>query len=82
MSGPKIQDHRNEIKTFKLGGLQEDGRQQKQEIETYVSQIDGVDHVLVNLEQGTVTINFDPGAIHPDYLQGTLRSLGHDILPQ
>lgn len=82
MTGPNIQDHRNETKTFKISGLQENGQHQKKEIETYLSQIDGVDNVLVNLEQGTVTIDFDPGAIHTDYLRGTLRSLGHDILPQ
>ncbi|GAB6159212.1 hypothetical protein JCM39194_24120 [Desulfotomaculum varum] len=66
-------------KTFKIGGLQ-GGRHDKQEIETYLSQIDGVDKVIVNLEDATVTVDFDPGVIHTDYLQGTLRSLGHDIL--
>ncbi|WP_459907312.1 heavy-metal-associated domain-containing protein [Desulfotomaculum defluvii] len=74
-----IQDHQNISKTFKIGGLQ-GGQHDKQEIETYLSQIDGVDKVIVNLEESSVTVDFDPGAIHTDYLRGTLRSLGHDIL--
>lgn len=78
MTEPNIQDHRNITKTFKIGGLQ-GGRHDKEEIETYLSEIDGVDKVIVNLEDGTVTVDFDPGAIHTDYLRGTLRSLGHDI---
>ncbi|MCL5290533.1 MAG: heavy-metal-associated domain-containing protein [Bacillota bacterium] len=78
MTEPNIQDHRNITKTFKIGGLQ-GGQHDKQEIETYLSEIDGVDKVIVNLEDGTVTVDFDPGAIHTDYLRGTLRSLGHDI---
>lgn len=79
MSDPRIENHRNITKTFKIGGLQ-GGYHDKEEIEEYISQIDGVDNVLVNLEEGTVTIDFDPGAIHTDYLRGTLRTLGHDIL--
>lgn len=79
MTEPRIEDHQNTTKTFKLGGLQ-GGQHDKQEIETYLSEIDGVDKVIVNLENGTVTVDFDPGAIHTDYLRGTLRSLGHDIL--
>jgi len=76
---PNIQDHRNITKTFKIGGLQ-GGQHDKEEIETYLSEIDGLDKVIVNLEDGTVTVDFDPGAIHTDYLRGILRSLGHDIL--
>lgn len=79
MTGPNIENHRNITKTFKIGGLQ-GGQHDKEEIETYLSEIDGVDKVLVNLEEGTVSVEFDPGAIHTDYLRGTLRSLGHDIL--
>lgn len=79
MTGPNIENHRNISKTFKIGGLQ-GGQHDKEEIETYLSEIDGVDKVLVNLEEGTVSVEFDPGAIHTDYLRGTLRSLGHDIL--
>lgn len=79
MTEPNIQNHPNTTKTFKLGGLQ-GGRHDKEEIETYLSEIDGVDKVIVNLEDGTVTVDFDPGAIHTDYLRGTLRSLGHDIM--
>ncbi len=79
MTGPNIGNHRNISKTFKIGGLQ-GGQHDKEEIETYLSEIDGVDKVLVNLEEGTVSVEFDPGAIHTDYLRGTLRSLGHDIL--
>lgn len=79
MTGPNIRDHQNISETFKIGGLQ-GGQHDKQEIETYLSQIDGVDQVKVNLEESSVTVNFDPGVIHTDYLRGTLRSLGHDIL--
>ncbi|GAB6179095.1 hypothetical protein JCM14036_04140 [Desulfotomaculum defluvii] len=79
MTEANIQDHQNISKTFKIGGLQ-GGQHDKQEIETYLSQIDGVDKVIVNLEESSVTVDFDPGAIHTDYLRGTLRSLGHDIL--
>jgi copper chaperone len=79
LTGPNIRDHQNISKTFKVGGLQ-GGQHDKQEIETYLTQIDGVDQVKVNLEEGSVTVNFDPGVIHTDYLRGTLRSLGHDIL--
>ncbi|WP_416358831.1 heavy-metal-associated domain-containing protein [Desulforamulus putei] len=79
LTEPTMRDHRNMTKTFKLGGLQ-GGRHDKEEIETYLSEIDGVAKVIVNLEDGTVTVDFDPGAIHPDYLRGTLRSLGYDIL--
>lgn len=79
MTEPNIRDHQNISKTFKVGGLQ-GGQHDKQEIETYLAQIDGVDKVIVNLEESSVTVDFDPGAIHTDYLRGTLRSLGHDIL--
>lgn len=79
LTEPLIKDHQNTTKTFKLGGLK-GGQHDKEEIETYLSEIDGVDKVIVNLSEGTVTVDFDPGAIHTDYLRGTLRSLGHDIL--
>lgn len=35
---------------------------------------------MVNLEEGTVSIDFDPGTMHTDFLRGILKSLGHDIL--
>nr|WP_315988277.1 heavy-metal-associated domain-containing protein [Desulforamulus aquiferis] len=79
LSDPCIKNHQNMTKTFKVGGLQ-GGIHDKEEIETYLSQIDGVDKVMVNLEESTVSIDFDPGAIHLDFLRGTLRTLGHDIL--
>lgn len=44
MSDPHIENHRNTTKTFRLGGLQ-GGIHDKEEIETYLSQIDGVDNV-------------------------------------
>ncbi|AEF92983.1 hypothetical protein Desca_0078 [Desulfotomaculum nigrificans CO-1-SRB] len=78
-NNPEIKNHQNITKTFKIGGLP-GGQHDKEEIETYLSQINGVDKVVVNLEDSTVSVDFDPGAIHTDYLRGTLRSLGHDIL--
>ncbi|CCO08591.1 conserved hypothetical protein [Desulforamulus hydrothermalis Lam5 = DSM 18033] len=79
MTEPMSGHQQTVTETFKIGGLQ-GGRHDKQEIETYLSQIDGVDKVIVNLQDATVTVDFDPGVIHTDYLRGTLRSLGHDIL--
>jgi len=80
LTGPKMQNRKNITNTFKIGGLQ-GGQHDKEEIETYLSQIDGVDKVLVNLEEGTVSVDFDPGVIRTDYLRGTLKSLGHDSYP-
>ncbi|AEG58459.1 heavy-metal-associated domain-containing protein [Desulforamulus ruminis] len=79
MTGPKTENSKNRTQTFKIGGLQ-GGQHDKQEIETYLSELDGVDKVIVNLDEGMVSIDFDPQAIHTDYLRGILRSLGHEVL--
>ncbi len=61
---------------FKVGGLftQED----KDEIETYLKQIDGVKKVEANLSDRTVTIDYDSAVVDLGWLKETLQSLGND----
>lgn len=62
--------------TFRVGGLF--NSEDKQEIETYLKQIDGVKQVQANLDHKTVTIDYDDTVIEMDWLKRTLQSLGHD----
>lgn len=62
--------------TFRVGGLFE--KEDKQEIETYLSQIDGVKQVKADLANKTVMIDYDDTVVEMDWLKRTLQSLGHD----
>ncbi|WP_238442443.1 heavy-metal-associated domain-containing protein [Desulfofalx alkaliphila] len=64
----------NEV--YKVGGLFK--REDKEEIETYLSQIDGVKKVEADLEDKTVAVSFDPSVVQSDWIRETLQSLGHD----
>lgn len=61
---------------FGVGGLFK--HEDKEEIETYLSQIDGVNQVQANLSDKSVTIDFDSSVVELDWLKRTLQSLGHD----
>ena len=62
--------------TFKVGGLftEED----KDEIETYLKQIDGVKRVEASINDKTVDVDFDSAVVDSGWLKETLQSLGHD----
>lgn len=62
--------------TFKVGGLF--SKEDKDEIETYLTQVDGVKQVKASLEDNSVTIDYDSSVIEMDWLKRTLQSLGHD----
>lgn len=62
--------------TFKVGGLF--SKEDKDEIETYLNQVDGVKQVKASLEDNSVTIDYDSSVIEMDWLKRTLQSLGHD----
>lgn len=62
--------------TFQVGGLF--NPEDKQEIESYLSQIDGVKQVQANLNNKTVMIDYDDTVVEMDWLKRTLQSLGHD----
>jgi len=67
--------HSSVQETFWVGGLcDEDGGW---EIEHNLIQVDGVRDVQVALDEGAVTVNFDPAVISGDYLRRTLNSLGY-----
>ncbi|MBM7855197.1 copper chaperone CopZ [Desulfohalotomaculum tongense] len=61
---------------FKVGGLF--SLEDKEEIETYLGQIDGVKKVQANLDDKTVTIDYSPSEVQWEWLVETLQSLGHD----
>lgn len=64
---------------YKVGGFFE--LEDKEEIETYLGQIDGVKMVNACLESKTVTVEYDPLVVQSDWLKETLQSLGHDTYP-
>ncbi len=47
------------------------------EIEHNLIQVDGVRDVQVAVDEGTVTVNYDPAVISGEYLRRTLNSLGY-----
>ncbi|MBO8138106.1 MAG: cation transporter [Desulfotomaculum sp.] len=61
---------------FRVGGLFK--HEDKEEIETYIGQIDGVQKVQADLKHKTVTINYSPSVVQSEWLAETLASLGHD----
>ncbi|KAF1085846.1 hypothetical protein SPSYN_00575 [Sporotomaculum syntrophicum] len=61
--------------TLWVGGLRDaDGGR---EIEHNLTQVDGVRNVQVVLDEGTITVDYDPAVISGDYLRRTLNSLGY-----
>ncbi|WP_347489655.1 heavy-metal-associated domain-containing protein [Desulfoscipio sp. XC116] len=61
--------------TIWVGGLHDvDG---SREIEHNLIQVDGVQEVQVALDEGSVTVNYDPAVISGEYLRRTLNSLGY-----
>ncbi|AGK99728.1 heavy-metal-associated domain-containing protein [Desulfoscipio gibsoniae] len=61
--------------TVWVGGLHDaDGGR---EIEHNLIQVDGVEHVQVELNEGAVTVDYDPAVISGEYLRRTLNSLGY-----
>lgn len=61
--------------TVWVGGLHDlDG---SREIEHNLIQVDGVRDVQVSLDEGRVTIDYDPAVISGEYLRRTLNSLGY-----
>jgi len=47
------------------------------EIEHNLIQVDGVRKVQVAVDEGAVTVNYDPTVISGEYLRRTLNSLGY-----
>ncbi|MEG6617160.1 heavy-metal-associated domain-containing protein [Peptococcaceae bacterium 1198_IL3148] len=62
--------------TFKVGGLF--NQEEKEEIESYLSQVDGVKNVQASLADKSVTIDYDSSVVEMNWLKRTLQSLGHD----
>jgi len=62
-------------KTFPVGGLF--SKEGKKEVEHNLIQIDGVQKVNVSLDEGAVSIRYDPNVIREDYLERILDSLGY-----
>jgi copper chaperone len=61
--------------TLWVGGLRDaDGGR---EIEHNLIQVDGVRDVQVDLDEGAVTVDYDPAVISGEYLRRTLNSLGY-----
>jgi copper chaperone len=44
------------------------------------TELDGVHDVDVNLEAGTVTLDFDPDAVTLDEIKGTIEDQGYDVV--
>lgn len=49
----------------------------KEEVETYLREIDGVNQVQVNLNAKMIIVDFDPAVVQSAWLKETLQSLGH-----
>ena len=62
--------------TYNIEGLFK--TEDKKEIETYLRQVEGVEQVQVNLNDQTVTVDFDSSVVQSGWLKETLQSLGHD----
>ena len=61
--------------TLWVGGLRDsDGGR---EVEHNLIQVDGVRNVQVDLDEGAVTVDYDPAVISGEYLRRTLNSLGY-----
>lgn len=61
--------------TLWVGGLRDlDGGR---EVEHNLMQVDGVRNVQVDLDEGAVTVDYDPAVISGEYLRRTLNSLGY-----